>query len=225
MKLKMLELVPKDIKFIVGAEISSTYRNQEYHITAYNCNPDNNKLKETCQYNIKQKEDYNRIIVEDVKKIVKLEDISDYYSYQYDKKRGGWTSLNYLIDKKVVGNMKEYFEIISASDKKLVFKEPLEAIRSIKESGGYPFLAHPAAYLKGEKLPKDILDEWKDFGICGIECYSPYLNNIEDAEYYVNYCRENNLMISAGSDCHGSFSDRQIGIPRVRLSEIRLDFI
>lgn len=64
-------------------------------------------------------------------------------------------------------------------------------------------MAHPSAYVKGDNLSIKILNEWKDYGICGIECYSPYLKSMEDADYYIKFCNENNLMISVGSDCHG----------------------
>jgi len=36
-----------------------------------------------------------------------LEDISDFYSYERDRKKGGWDSLNYLLDKKVVNDLNE----------------------------------------------------------------------------------------------------------------------
>lgn len=32
-------------------------------------------------------------------------------------------------------------------------------------------------------------------------------------------------MISAGSDCHGEFNNRTLGVPRVTMNEVKLDFI
>lgn len=121
--------------------------------------------------------------------------------------------------------MGEYFKIINSSDEELCFKSPKEVIEIIKNAGGYPFLAHPSAYTKGDNLSIKILDEWKDYGICGIECFSPYLRNIVDADYYVRFCNENNLMISTGSDCHGGFNNRILGIPKVGIDKLKLDFL
>lgn len=44
------------------------------------------------------------------------------------------------------------------------------------------------------------------------------------------YCRgawneENDLMISASSDCHGEFNNRALGVPKVNIDKIKLDFI
>ena len=133
--------------------------------------------------------------------------------------------MNYLLDKNIVENMGEYFELIKSNNEELYFKNPKEIIQIIKEAGGYSFLAHPSAYRKGDKLPLEMLEEWRDYGISGIECFSPYLSNIEDADYYIKFCKENNLMISAGSDCHGEFSNRTLGIPKVNIDEIKMDFI
>lgn len=39
----------------------------------------------------------------------------------------------------------------------------------------------------------------------------------------MNHCREHNLYITAGSDCHGDFvRTRHIGVPKVTAGEIRL---
>ena len=223
--IKMLDSIPDDINYVIGAEISCTYNNQEHHITAYDFNHRDPKLNELIQFNQNQRREFNTRIIEFVKQIGKIEDVEDYFSYKYDSKRGGWESLNYLLDINIVENMNEYFKIVNSSNEKLCFKSPKEVIKIIKDAGGYPFLAHPSAYTKGDNLPIEILEEWKDYGICGIECFSPYLRNMEDAEYYVRFCNENNLMISAGSDCHGEFNDRLLGIPKVNISKLRLDFI
>ncbi len=172
-----------------------------------------------------ERKEFNTKIIQYVKEINKIKDIKDYYSYNYNRKRGGWESLNYLLDKDVVRNLREYFEIIKLSNEKLCFKNPKEVIETIKEAGGYSFLAHPSAYEKGEKLSLEILREWKSYGISGIECFSPYLKNIEDANYYISFCEENHLMISAGSDCHGEFNDRALGIPKINIDKVKLEFI
>lgn len=222
---KMKNIVPKDINFIIGTEISSTYKGQEYHITAYDFNHEDEKLNELLEFNQRSMNDYNRKTVEYLKDIRKIDDIQDYYSYEYDICRGGWKSLNYLIDKDIIQNMNEYFQITASYNEKAYFKNPKEIIETIRQAGGHSFLAHPSAYVKGNKLGLEILKEWKDYGISGIECYSPYLKDMEDANYYLRFCQDNNLMISAGSDCHGGFNDRRLGIPKVNMSQVKMDFV
>lgn len=223
--IKMLDNVPDDIVYIMGTEISCTYNNEEYHITAYDFDFTNSELNKLVKFNQRQRREFNTKIIEFVKQAGKIEDITDYFSYKYDSKRGGWESLNYLLDKGIVKDMGEYFKIVDSSDEQLCFKSPKEVIEIIKNAGGYPFLAHPSAYTKGDNLSIEILEEWRDYGICGIECFSPYLKNIEDADYYIKFCDENNLMISAGSDCHGGFNNRILGNPNVSIDKLRLDFV
>lgn len=221
----MLSNIPDNINYIVGVEVSCTYNNQEFHITAYDFDYKNIKLNELLKFNQIQREEFNTKIIQYVKKINSIIDINDYSSYKYDRNRGGWESLNYLLDKNIVKDLNDYFKILKSSNEKLCLKNPKEVIQIIKEAGGYPFLAHPSAYEKGDKLSIEVLREWRDYGICGIECFSPYLKNVKDAEYYVDFCNKNNLMISAGSDCHGEFNDRTLGIPKVNIEDLKLDFV
>lgn len=222
---RMLHSIPKNIFYVIGVEISCTYNDGEYHITAYDFDYKNSKLNELLKFNQIQRKEFNTRIVQYVKETNLLKEIDDYSSYKYDRNRGGWESLNYLLDKNIIKNLNEYFEIIKLSKEKLYFKSPREVIETIKEAGGYSFLAHPSAYEKGSRLSIEILNEWGNYGIAGIECFSPYIKNVEDINYYIRFCKENNLMISAGSDCHGKFNNRTLGIPKVSMDEIQLDFI
>lgn len=220
---KIINNIPSNICYVIGVEISCTYDGEEYHITAYDFDYENSKLNELLKFNKIQRKRFNTKIIQYMKEEGRIKDINDYYVYEYNRKRGGWESLNYLLDKNVIRDIKEYFEIIKLINERLYFKSPKEVIEIIKGAGGYGFLAHPSAYGKGGKLPLEVLEEWKGYGISGIECYSPYLKNIEDANYYVKFCEENNLMISGGSDCHGEFNNRTLGVPKVNIDKINLE--
>lgn len=222
---KMIDMIPKDIYYFVGVEISTTYKGKEYHITAYDFDIHNKKLNELLSFNENKRKEFNAKLIQHAYEINKLENIKSYDSYNYDKKRGGWDSLNYLYDNKAIDNLNDYFDLIKSYNEKLVFKEPHEVIEIIKNAGGHSFLAHPSAYESGKILPSEVLKEWRDFGISGVECYSPYLNNINDAEIYWKFCRDNMLMISGGSDCHGDFNSRYLGDPEVNIWNIQIDFL
>ena len=79
-------------------------------------------------------------------------------------------------------------------------------IKAIKESGGISVWAHPFGG-EGEPLLSNEefqsrLSELCRLGIQGLECfYSRYTNEQED--FLVQRARENNLLISGGSDYHG----------------------
>ena len=222
--LQALKYVPRNKRFILGSEISSTYKGKEYHILAYGFDPENEVLKKLIKDNQLIREKYNDDLIEYVKAYEVVNDISDYDDYVWDLARGGWKSLNYLIDKGIVTSLENYFELVEISQLKLKFKSPEVVIEKIHQAGGYSILAHPSAY--GEKyMNNNLLETWKAFGIDGIECYSPYFENQKDTAYYVKYCQKNGLMISGGSDCHGKFNDRFIGIPKVTWGETTLEEI
>ena len=90
----------------------------------------------------------------------------------------------------------------------------LEAISVIKEAGGIVIWAHPlggegeAHLSKEEFIPK--LKKMISYGIQGIECYySRY--NMEEIEFLKTCAKEYNLLISGGSDWHGTNKTVPIG--------------
>lgn len=221
--LKMRRNVPSHMTHIFGAEISSTYKEKEYHILAYGFNPLNSEIKKLLEFNQKQRSDYNQRLITRIYDDGYLNSYDDFIHYSFRPEKGGFKSLNYLIDKGVVSDIKGFFKLVSQFEEKQIFLPPHEVIEAIKSAGGYAFLAHPSAYFKGALLDESILDYFKDIGISGVECYSPYLKDIKESEYYINYCNKHNLMISAGSDCHGDFLNRQLGDPLVSMKDVQLD--
>ena len=73
--------------------------------------------------------------------------------------------------------------------------------RIIHENGGKIFLAHPYKYAKNVEVDK-ILNSCLSY-IDGIEI-SNEPKNAEEVLYLYNFAKENNLLICAGSDYHGS---------------------
>jgi len=80
----------------------------------------------------------------------------------------------------------------------------------IKELGGKVFLAHLFTYALDDY--KNFLDELvKENIIDGIEVYYSKFDQDQIA-FLENYCKNNNLLMSAGSDCHGDKKpDRKVG--------------
>lgn len=80
---------------------------------------------------------------------------------------------------------------------------PLEAVgtfhvmRRIKRLGGIPVLAHPSD--TGDEIILQLTED----GLCGLEVFSSYHNEKEE-EHFLSLAKECNLLVTAGSDFHGS---------------------
>lgn len=210
--------VKNGLNFIPAVEISAYYCDKIFHILCYGCDF-------SCKY-IKQILDYNQSIWDEidvaridwVSRLDSLADPKEFESYSYDSVRGGWRSLNYMIDKGIIGNMREYFTLHEDFKIDNTFAPLEEVINAVKDCGGMPFLAHPA-YSKDKNdkfMSANLLNDLLKCGIMGIECYNIYNHSKEEEKYYLTFAKEKDIFISGGSDYHGGFiTERKIGVPYI----------
>ncbi len=78
---------------------------------------------------------------------------------------------------------------------------PQQAIEMIRKTGGLPVLAHPKFVRTGNI--EGVVKELKTLGLMGIEAYYPAHSNA-DVERYVGIAERNALMVTCGSDYHGT---------------------
>lgn len=74
-----------------------------------------------------------------------------------------------------------------------------EAVEAIHKAGGVAVIAHPGQTIKENTK---LLNALIHLGSDGIECYSSYHNDIQNA-YYVEYAVKRKLLVTCGSDFHG----------------------
>jgi predicted metal-dependent phosphoesterase TrpH len=77
---------------------------------------------------------------------------------------------------------------------------PLEAIQMIAAAGGVPVIAHPVH--SGPAVVARI-PEFRGYGLRGVEVYYPH-HSPETIEMLLELCREYGLLVTGGSDFHGS---------------------
>ncbi len=225
------ELEDYNLRHLIGVEISCTYLKTEYHITAYSFDPGNDFLIKLLKANRQERSRGENSSMKDLATINPQVEYHKFENYQYQSERGGFKSLNFLLDNGVVSSLSEYFDLFSDPseyfslfgdpNKIFTFQDPAAIIRIVKKARGVPFLAHPNVYFDDSRMPQKELEKWIDFGISGIECYSSYCG-IQDAEEYVKFCKKNDLLVSGGSDCHGTFLSRKLGNPRITIDMLNL---
>lgn len=221
---KMQKIItPKDnLIYIPGVELTSEYQGREYHLTLYDFDIENKDLINLINWTNQSKIDSNKEFIKNYASN-KYKDIcyEDFEKYEYDRKRGGWKSANYMIDKGIHMDMLSHLKDVGESGLKAELKNPEEVIKIIKKSGGKVFLAHPSYHYRNNYMPEEELIYWLELGIDGIECFSPYNEN--NIQGYIEFCKKNDLMISGGSDCHGDFiKTRKLGVPHVTLEDLNI---
>lgn len=219
--------VPDNIRFIKGIELTCLAGTVKCHILGYNCNPHDKTLNELIS---KGK------VLRRKKLEARIEYLKDKWGIVLTKEELDWlytrTSpvkthfANILVNRKLsddnVSAMKKYLDGCHTPNTRF---DGQEAINAIKASGGIPIWAHPLGgegevHLKAEEfIPK--LKIMQSFGIQGLECYySRY--SMEEIEYLIGVAKENNLLITGGSDFHGS-NKKNINIAKLNTENIPID--
>ena len=203
------------IKVIRGVEIDARFEDIVVHILAYNFE-DNENL-----FNLvhKAKNELLETSIELIKRMENdYENISseDYEAYDYDKRKGGWKGIHYLFDRGITSESFEgvkYYGKYKCGHEYFDYPTVEEVVKAVHEANGYVVLAHPCNYYKNntkeEVLEK--LEKFKSIGIDGVECYYP-ANSEMMTETCVEFCKNNDMIITVGSDSHGEFGAVSKGI-------------
>lgn len=89
---------------------------------------------------------------------------------------------------------------------------PDEAIKLIRESGGIPVLAHPNVLKNDQLIPTFVKS-----GLMGLEVYYPE-HSQSMVNFYLGLAKKYNLLVTGGSDCHGSAK------PEINIGSIKITY-
>lgn len=219
---------------IRGVEITTKYNDKVIHILAYGFN-------ETEELRTLINRSKNALLETSVRLIDKMsndyEGISsdDYKKYNYDKRKGGWKGVHYLYDRGITSELLEgakFYKPYGCDYINFDFPSIEEVCTVVKNAGGYPVLAHPSNWysdLSKEEL-FEVFTDLTSKGIEGIECFYPS-NEEEMTKNCVEFCKEQDLVITAGADSHGEYTktikniEYSLGIVKVELKDLNLKFL
>ena len=206
---EMAILIPNSVKFIPSVELTCKAGSIKCHILGYNCDYKNPILLDLIKKGkeLRRKKLETRIqYLKDTWNIILTQEELDWL---YARKSVVKTHIaNVLVKRGLAPDnlsaMKKYLDGCKAGDTRFTSEE---AINAIVAAGGIPVWAHPLGGEGEEHLQKEEfyaqLDEMKNYGIKGLECYySRY--SLEEADFLVKCANEHNLYITGGSDYHGS---------------------
>lgn len=195
------------IELIPGIELSTDYHGKEVHIVGLYIDIENEQLlKKTAEYR-KCRSERNALMVEALRKeglSITMEELvaenpdcvitrANIARFLYE--HGQIKSVREAFDRYIGDHCKCYVGRLKVAS--------TDAVRLIKEAGGTAILAHPLLYgLSNTNLQK-MIDELKPVGLDGLEAiYSTYTTGEE--QQMKRLAREHGLLISGGSDFHGS---------------------
>lgn len=210
------------LAFLRGVEVSAESDGRLVHILAYDPDLGSKALVALLRHNELEMERYGKHIIRQLIVAGYEIDPEDYASYTYEPTRGGWKSLNFLIDEGLCTGWRDFFGSLLSGlpECQVGFPHPSHVIAVIRESGGVPILAHPAGTLPGG-VTDEALRPFLDLGIAGLECYCPEHDDAT-TRFCLEWCVRHNLIATGGSDSHGGFAGRELGIPEVHASDLQL---
>lgn len=199
-----------NINIITGVEADAIINNHTYDFLCYNF-----EFEEVYNYTKKKYETvdkrqlkiFNALVQKAKDNNINLSNIDSYDS----KKEYAHAALFRMLDKNFLEkyNIKSISDLYRIStidssfplyiDMHIVWPDIKELLEIIHNNNGKVFLAHPYRY---NKDVIEVLEEVKDY-VDGIEiCNNP--NNKEEVKFLYNYAKNNNLLVSCGSDYHGN---------------------
>ncbi len=219
----------RGLGFLRGVEISSKLDGRLVHVLAYGFDPAYEAFARFVAENEKRLRQYDDELVQMLIDAGHQLDYAEYLAYSWDRRRGGWKSLNFLIDKGLCRDVDSFFNELFVDDLEVRFPgfpAPAEVIGVILEAGGTPVWAHPATSLShnGQYLAADdeeTVARMVEAGIRGLECFACH-HDQEWTRRCLEWADRYDLLVTGGSDCHGGFAGRRLGQPVVHLDELRL---
>jgi predicted metal-dependent phosphoesterase TrpH len=204
-----------DFEVVPGLEISVDFE-PEMHILGYFSGDSYLDIEDTLIYLRKSREERNPKIIKKLNDMgfdINMEEVS---KVAVRGVVGRAHIAKVLADKGYVGSVGEAFDKFLSSGRPAFVKRdkftPEQGINEITRAGGIPVLAHPIYLDRSYAELDSLFYELKIIGLKGIEAY--YVDNTpQDTANMVKLAHKHGLLISGGSDFHGSFkSDIEIGV-------------
>lgn len=200
---------------IRGVEIDSIFEGHLVHLLAYKFE-DNEKLFKLINHAKDQLLETSIELIRRMENDYEGISLEDYNSYEYERRKGGWKGIHYLHDRKITEGLFDGVKFYGKYDcghEKFAFPSVGEVCNTVHDANGYVVLAHPCNYYSN-KNKEEILEKLeilKNLGIDGVECYYPANSDLM-TNTCLEFCKDNNLIITAGSDGHGDFGAVSKGI-------------
>lgn len=212
----MQKFVPSDLSFIPAIELTCEAGGIECHILGYNCDYKCEELLALIEKGKVLRRNKLEKRIQHLSSKWNINLTKDELDWLYSRKSVVKTHLANILVKRGLAQdnisaMKKYLDDCKTEASKFHTEEAIEVLLT---AGAIPVWAHPLGgegevHIPEEKFLQQ-LQVMKTYGIKGLECYySRY--NLNEIKFLVACAKSNNLLISGGSDYHGTNKNIPIG--------------
>lgn len=194
---------------IPGVEMSTEFQGESIHVLGYAYNPYSDVLSAACKLHQKRREERNREMVQ-LLQTRGLKIAYDEILIQFPEVEtyGRPHIAQILVQKGYASTVQEVFKKYLGSGRPCYVQgkrwTTLEAIELIKQAGGFAILAHPHLVLQYQRV-----QELMRLPFDGLEGY--YANfSLAENKRYIKLAESKNMLITGGSDFHGSVKPQNI---------------
>lgn len=192
----------RGISFIPGVEITINWQDAMYHMLVYNFDPHNaalnNLLDNTEDQTTAKKEEIIAGLRKQGYKLTKLAELK--------RADGSYLATDIARALYKGGEIATFDQAINECTRfglGRICSQPADVALEVSlAAGGIPVLAHPGRLEYGFTVATEkTLRELVDMGLAGLEVYH-HSHQAAEVARYLNFAKQNNLAISAGSDSH-----------------------
>ena len=199
--------IENDIELIPGVELSTDYNGKEVHVVGLFIDIENEHFLSKIKEFKDNRDNRNAIMVENLQKegfAITMEELT---AENPDCVITRANMARFLYEHGMIPTIQTAFEKYIGDDCKCYVNRfkitPMDAVRLIKSAGGTAILAHPLLYHMGDATLQKLIDEMKEAGLDGMEAI--YCTHTPSEERQMKkLAEENGLLISGGSDFHGT---------------------
>jgi len=210
------------VKLLTGVEVDCFMGGKYVHLLGYGFDLQNPGLLAMLADCSNKMQYMNDAVIINMAKDYSI-DLNEYAAYVSPPEIGGYKNSNFLLHKGIIGSIPEYFPLCDKYGVTLgsIGLPQLDhACSVIKSAGGIPVLAHPCSKLDPHNFAAELQIAVAS-GVMGLECYYPEQDETT-TELCVDFCRNNSLLITAGSDDHGEFNKIIDGVV-YQMGEVMVD--
>lgn len=213
--------IPRSLQFLTGIEISSNPPPGfsipgSLHILGYGINTNDKHLNSMIGKLQEARTNRNPKIIAQLSRAGLDISLSEVVEKAGTGQAGRPHIAMLMVEKGMVDSVNEAFDLFLGKGKPAYVDKPRiassEVLRIIINAGGIPVLAHPGlVQSESDETVERLVGTLKKEGLKGVEVYYPR-HTLTQMEEYNELAKKNNLLVTGGSDFHGSvYPDIEMG--------------